>query len=57
MQPKWWPLTRDIALFVVGVLGVINEAIHYHAERPLLLMTFAAMMGLPAFIRPSSGAK
>lgn len=42
---------RDVALFVGGLIGVGHETISTQAERPTLLLLFAAMMGLPAFLR------
>lgn len=47
-----WPRFRDISLFVGGLAGVAHETLLSHAERPTLLILFAAMMGLPAFLRP-----
>lgn len=44
-----WPLIRDIALFVLGAMGVAHETLMERANRPTLLLLFAAMMGLPAF--------
>jgi hypothetical protein len=38
-------------LFFGGLAGVANEAIFQNAERPTLLLLYAAMMGLPAFLR------
>lgn len=46
-----WPLARDIALFVAGLAGVAHETLLAKAERPTLLLLFAAMLGLPAFLR------
>jgi hypothetical protein len=46
-----WPLIRDIVLFVGGMAGIANEALSYNAERPTLLLLYAAMVGLPAFLR------
>lgn len=48
---KNWQNTRDIILFFGGLAGVFNETFLSHAERPTLLILFAAMMGLPAFLR------
>jgi hypothetical protein len=41
---------RDGVLFVAGLLGVIHQTLIGPVE-PYLLVTFAAMMGLPAFLR------
>lgn len=48
---KNWQNTRDIILFFGGLAGVFNETVLTTAERPTLLILFAAMMGLPAFLR------
>lgn len=37
-------------LFVVGLLGVAHETLIGESERPTLLLLFAAMVGLPAFL-------
>ena len=47
----WWPAMRDILLFFGGLAGIANEALAREAERPTLLLLFAAMCGLPAFLR------
>lgn len=46
-----WPLIRDILLFCGGLAGVAYETLASQADRPTLLLLFAAMMGLPAFLR------
>lgn len=43
-------VVRDTVLFTVGLAGVAHETLVAHAERPTLLLLFAAMIGLPAFI-------
>jgi len=49
---KQWPAIRDILLFVGGLAGVFHETVlTTGTERPTLLILFAAMMGLPAFLR------
>lgn len=48
---KNWQNTRDIILFLGGLAGVFNETVLTSTERPTLLILFAAMMGLPAFLR------
>ena len=50
-QMKNWPAVRDMILFFGGLAGVANEALFKNAERPTLLLLYAAMMGLPAFLR------
>lgn len=41
-------------LFIVGLLGVAHETLVNEADRPTLLLLFAAMIGLPAFISKDS---
>lgn len=42
---------RDGVLFVAGLLLTVNEGVFKKAERPSLLILYAAMMGLPAFLQ------
>lgn len=54
-QP-WFPKHRDKILFFTGLAGVIFETALTVFKRPVdpsLLVLFAGMMGLPAFL-PSS---
>lgn len=46
-----WKNVRDIVLFFSGLAGVFYETVLSVSERPTLLLMFAAMMGLPAFLR------
>jgi hypothetical protein len=46
-----WPRIRDVVLFTGGMVGIGHETLIASAERPTLLMLFAAMIGLPAFLR------
>jgi hypothetical protein len=46
-----WPTARDVILFFAGLSGVFHETAIAEVERPTLLLLFAAMMGLPAFLR------
>lgn len=50
-------LTRDSIVFFSGLLGVVHETVISNAERPTLLLLFAAMMGLPAFLRSDEAKK
>lgn len=53
-QPFRFDLTkisRDIVLFVAGLLGVLHETLFTNGDRQFLLIIFAGMMGLPVFIR------
>lgn len=52
-----WPFLRDLALFLGGMAGVVHETLLTKAERPTLLIMFAAMMGLPAFLQPGQHGK
>lgn len=49
-----WPLIRDICLFFGGLAGAAHETLIASAERPTLIILFATMMGLPAFIKADS---
>lgn len=51
MRNQKWPALRDILLFFGGMGGVFHETVLAVGERPTLLILFAAMMGLPAFLR------
>ena len=44
-------LSRDVVLFTTGLLGVLHETVIANGERPSLLLLFAAMIGLPAYLR------
>lgn len=44
-------LSRDTVLFVSGLSGIAYETLLEKSERPTLLVLFAAMVGLPAFLR------
>lgn len=52
---KHWPTLRDVMLFAGGLGGVLHETLSTQPERPTLLILFAAMMGLPAFLRAPGG--
>lgn len=41
---------RNTVLLIVGLLGVAHETLVNNTDRPTLLLLFAAMIGLPAFI-------
>lgn len=57
MNPNRWPALRDILLFFGGLAGVFHETAIAVGERPTLLILFAAMMGLPAFLRQDESKK
>lgn len=49
---------RDGVLFVSGLAGVFHETVISNAnERPTLLLLFATMIGLPAFLRADEKKK
>lgn len=52
-----WPWVRDAVLFIGGAGGVVHETLLSKTDRPTLLILFAAMMGLPAFLRPEKDDK
>jgi len=49
VRQRWWRIARDVAVFTVGVLGIVHETFFATVDRPTLLLLFAAMIGLPAF--------
>lgn len=50
-------ISRDTVLFTAGLLGVLHETVISTQDRPTLLLLFAAMMGLPAFLRADEARK
>ena len=42
---------RDWIMFGTGILGVVYETVVAQVDRPALLALFAAMLGLPLFLR------
>jgi hypothetical protein len=55
MNAQNWPILRDVLLFAGGLIGVAHETVIATAERPTLLILFASMMGLPAFLSKGKG--
>ncbi len=51
MSRPTWVQVRGTALFLAGLMGVAYETLVGQADRPTLLITFAAMMGLPLFLK------
>lgn len=50
-------ISRDTVLLIVGILGVAHETLINNTDRPTLLLLFAAMIGLPAFINQDERRK
>lgn len=50
-------VTRNTVLFIVGLLGVAHETLVSDVDRPTLLLLFAAMIGLPAFLSADERTK
>lgn len=44
-------LSRDAVIFITGIVGIVHEIFFSEADRPYLVVLFAAMIGLPAFLR------
>lgn len=42
---------RDVVLFVLGTAGIVHETVIAERERPVLIVLFAAMVGLTGVIR------
>jgi hypothetical protein len=51
LEMKQWPAIRNVLLFLGGLAGVVHETLLASSERPTLLILFAAMLGLPAFLK------
>lgn len=49
-QPSF-PAVRSVVLFVGGLAGIAHQTLIATQEKPTLLVLFAAMIGLPAFLR------
>jgi hypothetical protein len=47
-------ITRSLILFVAGLAGLAYEALAVSEPRPTLLVMYAGMLGLPAFIELDS---
>lgn len=50
-RSRWPRFSRDAVLFTAGLAGIAHETVVGNADRPTLLFVFAAMVGLPAFLR------
>ncbi len=50
-------ISRDTILFTFGLLGIIYETLAQGGERPTLLILFAGMVGLPAFLKGDEKAQ
>lgn len=53
MNGRRWPLVRNVLLFAGGLTGVITLTVAWlkgHDPNQSLLLLFATMMGLPAFL-------
>ena len=52
---RTWPkLTRDGALFLLGIGIIINEAFVSRVPDPTLLLLGGSLVGLPAFLAKDS---
>jgi hypothetical protein len=47
---------RSTVLFAAGLAGLVHETLWSASERPTLLIMFAAMMGLPLFLKADKAA-
>lgn len=48
---KRWIIVWDVILKVAGLAGIIYETVLQEADRPELLLLFAAMVGLGNFMK------
>ena len=51
MRRRQFRFTRDTILFVSVLAGVAYETFFENSDRPSLIILFAAMMGLPLYLR------
>lgn len=51
LQERLPKIGRDSVLFLSGLGGIFHETVIADQERPTLLLLFATMVGLPAFLR------
>lgn len=49
-NPPWWPLARDVAMFVSG-LGVIFFLLLTGDKREFMAVAALGLVGTPAFLR------
>lgn len=52
-----WKTARDAILFFSGLAGVAHQTLVAPTPHESLLVLFAAMMGLPAFLRADERRK
>lgn len=52
-----WAVFRDRVIFLSGIAGVVHETVVSKGERPALLVLFASMIGLPAFLRKDENSE
>ena len=45
-----WKVSRDLVIFMVGLLGIVWETTVSSEADPQLIILFSAMIGLPAFL-------
>jgi hypothetical protein len=50
----FWPFARDVILFFAGLAGIAHQTLVAPTPSESLLVLFAAMAGLPAFL-PRNG--
>lgn len=51
MRTPQWKTLRDAILFFAGLAGIFHQTVIASSPQESLLVLFAAMVGLPAFLR------
>lgn len=46
VTPRWFSILRDLALLVVGLVGILHQEFTGQAN-PLLLATYTTLLGIP----------
>ena len=50
MNTPTFTTIRTVVLFVGGLAGIAHQTLVENTDRPTLIVLFAAMIGLPAFL-------
>lgn len=51
MRNKWKRWSWEWTLRLAGMIGIAHETLIAKTDRPTLLLLFAAMIGLPSFLK------
>lgn len=51
VQERTVHIVRDVVLFLMGAGGIVHETVFTVEERPVLIVLFAAMVGMTGIFR------